>query len=133
MLSVLSNLNKRFAVIQAVNLLFVVSIVVVTSVDSHTHVAHANHTHMIHDINAHNAEAVEDATKVFTPDTQTEEQDVNAQHGSFAESIHCFSFIVPPVTHVASPAPNVLKHDRLTQRLRTRYPSRLERPPKISV
>ncbi len=132
MLFVQSKLNKRFALLQVVSLFFAVSTIIMSSVDSHAHIDHANHGHMIHDVNAHHAEATVAPVKNFSPDTQEEHQNSDL-HGSFAETIHCFSFVVPSDMHVVTPTPTVLKHDRLTQRLRTRYKSRLERPPKISV
>ncbi|MGH1419811.1 MAG: hypothetical protein ACRBCJ_13215 [Hyphomicrobiaceae bacterium] len=133
MLFVLSKLNKRFALLQVVSLTFAISTIVMSSVESHAHIDHANHGHTIHDVNAHNADAAVDPIKKFFPEPQEKEHQNSDLHGSFAETVHCFSFIVPADIHVVFPAPNVLKHDRLTQRLLTRYPSRLERPPKNSA
>ncbi len=137
MFATLANLNRRFAVSRAVNILFVLSLVISTTMSSHAHVAHANHGHGVHSISAHESH-VKSETELSDKSHQTGHQDqekdlqdnTETDEGTIADPAHCCVLMLPTLPTMKLAVIGQSIYEFFTTSFNSRQPDGLKRPPK---
>lgn len=138
MFAKLANLNKRFTVLRAVNVLFVISLVITTTVNIYVHAAHAGHEHNVHVASAHDndawshAEHVTKGNEVLSQDIENKNEPDPSQDTDHASG-YCCVLMLPTAPTLKIAVLHQSKYEVLTTSLRSRQPDGLKRPPKHSA
>ncbi|MGH1417716.1 MAG: hypothetical protein ACRBCJ_02550 [Hyphomicrobiaceae bacterium] len=138
MFASLANLDKRFAVFRAVNLLFVIGLLVTTTLDTHVHAAHAGHEHN-RDVASAHAHGLAKHVGHGEKNSQSQHQDEQGQdkperdQNGQTESDYCCVLMLPTAPTIDFGILNHSKYVLLVAKFHSRRPDGLKRPPKHSA